>query len=54
MSKQLYTLAKEKFSDSWKIALTNVLIDFIFLIVIFLNLEYPWHVEEGSLWYAVF
>lgn len=43
---QLYTLAKEKFSDSWKIAIANVVIDFVLIVVIFLNMEYPWVVEE--------
>ena len=41
----LYTLAKEKFSDSAKVAVTTVIIDFILILVIFLNLGYPWVVN---------
>lgn len=44
----LYTLAKEKFSDSAKVALLNVLVDFILIVVIFLHLEYPWAVDADS------
>ena len=46
---QLYTLAKEKFSESWKIAIANVVIDFLLIVVVFLNLEYPWVVNK-DLW----
>ena len=44
----LYTLAKEKFSDSAKVALLNVIVDFVLIVVIFLHLEYPWAVNPDS------
>lgn len=46
----LYTLAKEKFSDSAKIAIANVVIDFTLIVVIFLNQEYPWVVNRDLWW----
>jgi hypothetical protein len=44
----LYTLAKEKFSDSAKVALLNVFVDFVLILVIFLHLEFPWAVNPDS------
>ncbi|GAX73194.1 hypothetical protein CEUSTIGMA_g647.t1 [Chlamydomonas eustigma] len=50
----LYTLAKEKFSDSAKVAILNVVVDFALIVVIFLHLEYPWAVNPTSGWYSFF
>lgn len=44
----LYTLAKEKFSESAQVALLNIVVDFLLILVIFLHLEYPWAVDPTS------
>ena len=44
----LYTLAKEKFSDSWKFAVGTVVVEFFLIVAIFINLEYPWDTDPHS------
>ncbi|KXZ48338.1 hypothetical protein GPECTOR_28g744 [Gonium pectorale] len=44
----LFTLAKEKYSDSWKIAVLTVVVDFFLILAIMLNLEYPWAVDPHN------
>lgn len=44
----LYTLAKEKFSDSWKFAVGNVVVDFFLILAIMINLEYPWYTDPST------
>jgi hypothetical protein len=50
----LYTLAKEKVTDSPQVAMVNVIVDFILILVIFLHLEYPWAVDPDNTAYSVF
>ncbi|GLI68263.1 hypothetical protein VaNZ11_012618, partial [Volvox africanus] len=44
----LFTLAKEKYSDSWKVAILTVIVDFLLILAIMFNLEYPWAVDPHS------
>ncbi len=41
----LYTLAKEKISDSASIAIASILIDFYLILCLFLTPHYPWAVD---------
>ncbi|GIL79405.1 hypothetical protein Vretimale_18290 [Volvox reticuliferus] len=44
----LFTLAKEKYSDSWKVAILTVIVDFLLILAIMFNLEYPWAVDPHN------
>ena len=44
----LFTLAKEKYSDSWKVAVLTVIVDFLLIMAIMFNLEYPWAVDPHN------
>lgn len=50
----LYTLAKEKVTDSPQVAMVNVIVDFVLILVIFLHLEYPWAVDASNTVFSVF
>ncbi|KAG2487286.1 hypothetical protein HYH03_014127 [Edaphochlamys debaryana] len=50
----LFTLAKEKYSDSWKIAVLTVVVDFLLILAIMLNLEYPWVVDPKNALFKFF
>jgi hypothetical protein len=39
---------EEKLSDNAKVALANVIIDFLLILAIFLHLEFPWAVNYDS------
>lgn len=45
----LYTLAKEKISDSARIAMLTIGIDFILIVLLFLMPEFPW-AADPKLW----
>eukprot|EP00955_Chlamydomonas_euryale_P107630 365785-Chlamydomonas_euryale.AAC.4 len=45
----LYTLAKEKVTDVWWVALLNVIVDFMLILATFLHLEYPWAVDFNAM-----
>jgi len=45
----LYTLAKEKINDSARIAILNILIDFILIVLLFITPHYPWAASADSL-----
>lgn len=38
----LYTLAKEKISDSAAVALANIIIDFVLIVLLFITPHYQW------------
>jgi hypothetical protein len=48
----LYTLAKEKINDNRNFALATIAIDFVMVVLLFIVPEYPWALEEDSLWVA--
>ncbi|KAG2422329.1 hypothetical protein HXX76_016114 [Chlamydomonas incerta] len=50
----LFTLAKEKISDSWKVAVLTVVVDFLLILAIMLNLEYPWAVDPTNPLFKIF
>ena len=50
----LYTLAKEKVTDSNWVAMVNVIVDFILILVIFLHLEYPWAIDPDNVVFKIF
>jgi hypothetical protein len=44
----LFTLAKENYNDSWKVAVLTVVVDFLLIMAIMFNLEYPWAVDPHN------
>eukprot|EP00198_Chlamydomonas_reinhardtii_P011170 XP_001700507.1 predicted protein [Chlamydomonas reinhardtii] len=54
LSQALFTLAKEKISDSWKVAVLTVVVDFLLILAIMLNLEYPWAVDPTNPLFKIF
>ncbi len=44
----LFTLAKEKLNDSARMAVATVIVDFLLILAIFINLEYPWAVDPKN------
>jgi hypothetical protein len=48
----LYTLAKEKINDNLNFALATIGIDFVMVVLLFIVPEYPWALEDDSLWVA--